>query len=162
MTKIWTALVSLRSAHPNNFTYSDPLPPPTTMPVYNTRRGALNQDGVPVGHSAQLVAVVLDLIDGLMMGGSKTLKVEIDKGINEVRDITKRGKEAIARENERWMKEKARLGTTKPVCALLHEVGSSPLTAPSACIASDIQRRSQNSHRRPREGSTNPHLVLDL
>ena len=121
MTKIWTTLASLRHAHPNDFTYPDPLPPPTTMPVYNTRRGALNQDGIPVGHSAQLVPVVLDLIDGLTMGGSRTLKVEIDKGVNEAKDIAKLGKEAIARENERWTKEKGRLGTTKPVRAFLRE-----------------------------------------
>lgn len=120
MTKIWTSLASLRHAHPDDFVYSDPLPPPTTMPVYNTRRGALNQDGIPVGHSAQLIQVVLDLIDGLMTDGSKTLKAEIDKGINEAKDITKLGKEAIARENERWAKEKVRLGTTKPVRALFH------------------------------------------
>jgi len=119
MTKIWTTLASLRHAHPNDFTYPDPLPPPTTMPVYNTRRGALNQDGIPVGHSAQLIPVVLDLIDGLTMGGSRALKAEIDKGVNEVKDITKLGKEAIARENERWAKEKGRLGTTKPVRAPL-------------------------------------------
>ena len=119
MTKIWTTLVSLRHAHPKDFTYPDPLPPPTTMPVYNTRRGALNQDAIPVGHSAQLVQVVLDLIDGLTTGGSKILKAEIDKGINEAKDIAKLGKEAITRENERWMKEKVRLGTTKPVRALL-------------------------------------------
>lgn len=119
MTKMWITLSSLRHTHPNDFTYPDPLPPPTTMPVYNTRRGALNQDGIPVGHSAQLVHVVLDLIDGLITGGSKTLKTEIDKGINEAKDITKLGKEAITRENERWAKEKTRLGTIKPVRALL-------------------------------------------
>ena len=119
MTKIWTTLASLRNAHPNDFTYPDPLPPPTTMPVYNTRRGALTQDSIPVGHSAQLAQIVLDLIDGLTMNGSKTLKAEIDKGINEGKDITKLGKEAITRENERWTKEKVRLGTTKPVCGLL-------------------------------------------
>jgi len=84
------------------------------MPVYNTRRGAVHQDGIPVGHSAQLVQVVLDLIDGLILGGSKRLKAEIDTGPNEAKDIMKRGKEAIARENERWAKEKARLGTPKP------------------------------------------------
>ena len=38
MTKIWTTLASLLHVHPNDFTYPDPLPPPTTMPVYNTRR----------------------------------------------------------------------------------------------------------------------------
>lgn len=81
------------------------------MPVYNTRRGALNQDGIPVGHSAQLVHVVLDLIDRLIMGGSKTLKAEIDRGTNEAKEVAKLGKEAITRENERWTKEKA----TKPV-----------------------------------------------
>lgn len=132
MTKIWATLASLRQAHPNDFTYPDPLPPPTTMPVYNTRRGALNQDGVPVGHSAQLVSVVLDLIDGLMMGGSKTLKAEIDKGINEVKDIAKHGKEAIVRENERRKKEKAQLGTTKPVRAP-PTLGTAPLT-PSRAV----------------------------
>lgn len=121
MTKIWTTLASLRDAHPTDFTYPDPLPPPTTMPVYNTRRGALNQDGIPVGHSAQLVQVLLALIDGLMMGGSKALKTEIDKGINEAKDIAKLGREAITRENERWTREKTRLGTTKPVRALLHK-----------------------------------------
>jgi hypothetical protein len=41
--------------------------------------------------------------------------VEIDKGIHEAKDITKLAKEATARENERWTKEKTRLGTTKPV-----------------------------------------------
>ena len=118
MTKIWTTLASLRHAHPNDFTYPDPLPPPTTMPVYNTRRGALHQDGIPVGNSAQLAPVVLDLIDGLMMGGSRTLKAEVDRGINEAKDITRHGKEAITKENERWAREKVRLGTTKPVRAL--------------------------------------------
>ena len=146
MTKIWTTLASLRHAHPNDFTYPDPLPPPTTMPVYNTRRGALNQDGIPVGHSAQLVSVVLDLIDGLMMGGSRTLKTEIDKGVNEVKDITKHGKDAIVRENERWTKEKARLGTTKPV-RILPIFGMAPLTTSTGCIASAIQRCSQNPYR---------------
>lgn len=115
MTKIWATLASLRDAHPDHFTYSDPLPPPTSMPVYNTRRGALHPDGIPVGHSAQLTHIVLDLIDGLMMGGSKALKSETDRGIHEVKDITRLGKEAIVRENERWTKEKTRLGTTKPV-----------------------------------------------
>jgi hypothetical protein len=119
MTKIWATLASLRRTHPNDFTYPDPLPPPNTMPVYNTRRGAIHQDGIPVGHSAQLVHVVLDLIDGLMMRGSKVLKTEIDKGTNEARDITKSVKEAIARENDRWLKEKTRLGTIKPVRNLL-------------------------------------------
>lgn len=85
------------------------------MPVYNTRRGAIHQDGIPVGHSAQLVPVVLDLIDGLMMREPKTIKAEIDGGTNEARDITKSGKEAIARENDRWAKERSRLGTPKPV-----------------------------------------------
>ena len=140
MTKIWTTLASLRQAHPNDFTYPDPLPPPTTMPVYNTRRGALHQDGVPVGHSAQLVHVVLDLIDGLMNGGSRTLKAEIDKGINEAKDITKLGKEAIARENERWAKEKVRLGTTKPVRPV--EVVKITSLTPWPCTASAFQRRS--------------------
>ena len=109
MTTIWTTLASLRRAHPDHFTHPDPLPPPTTMPVYNTRRGAVHQDGVPVGHSAQLVHVVVDLIDGLVTRGSKTLKTEIDKGTNEARQISKLGKEAIARENER-RKEKTRPG----------------------------------------------------
>ena len=92
------------------------------MQVYNTHRGALNQDGIPVGHSAQLVPVVLDLVDGPTIGGSRTLKAEIDKGVSEpeAKDIAKLGKEGIAGENKRRMKEKGRLGTTKPVCAL-HE-----------------------------------------
>jgi len=50
----------------------------------------------------------------LMVNGSKVVKVEIDKGVNEAKDIVKLGKEAITRENERWAKEKTRLGTTKP------------------------------------------------
>lgn len=138
MTKIWTTLSSLRNAHPNDFTYPDPLPPPTTMPVYNTRRGVLNQDGIPVGHSAQLVHIVLDLIDGLMMGGSKTLKAEIDKCSNEVKDIARFGKEAVTRENERWAKEKTRLGTTKPVRAPL-VLGVVLFTALLGCTAPTIQ-----------------------
>ena len=88
------------------------------MQVYHTRRGAIHQDGIPVGHSAQLVPVVLDLIDGLMMRGPSALKAEIDKSANEARDITKSWKEAIARENDRWAKEKSRLGTQKPVRSL--------------------------------------------
>lgn len=118
MTKIWATLASLRHAHPNDLTYPDPLPPPTTMPVYNTRKSAVPQDGIPVGHSAQLAPVVLDLIHGLMMRGSKTLKAEIDKNVNEAKDIVKHGKEATARENDRWVKEKTRLGTVKPVRSL--------------------------------------------
>lgn len=116
MTKIWSTLASLRNAHPDDFTYPDPLPPPTMMPVYNTRSGAVHQDGIPVGHSAQLIRVVLGLIDGLITAGSKTLKTEIDK--HEAKDITKRGKEAIVRENERWKKEKTLLGTAKHVRGL--------------------------------------------
>ena len=89
------------------------------MQIYNTRRGAIHQGGIPVGHSAQLVHVVLDLIEGLMTRGSKTLKAEMDRSGNEVKDIMKRGKEAIAKENEQWKKEKTRIGTTKSVSSLL-------------------------------------------
>lgn len=52
------------------------------------------------------------------MRGSKTLKAEIDKNVNEAKDIVKHGKEATARENDRWVKEKTRLGTVKPVRSL--------------------------------------------
>jgi len=116
VAKIWIALARMRKQLGNAIYIPNPLPPPTSMPVYYTRRGAVldpQAEGVQVGRSAQLIPIMECLIEELLVF-SKDVKTEIDCGVAEGRETVKQVKEALQRENDRWKTEKDK-ANGKPV-----------------------------------------------
>jgi len=90
------------------FDMPDPLPPPTSMPIYQTRRGTVLDpaaEGVRVGRSAQLIPIITFLIDEIV-ACCKTMKANLDGGISEGKETVKQVKDALNKENERWKVEK--------------------------------------------------------
>lgn len=116
LTKIWIALATLRQQLQSaQILYiPDPLPPPASMPACRTRRGAVDAEGILVGRSAQLIPVIISLMEDLLVR-SKTIKSEIDNSASEGRETFRLAKEAVTKENERWKIQKDKAGG-KPVC----------------------------------------------
>ncbi|KAJ3886055.1 hypothetical protein GG344DRAFT_82082 [Lentinula edodes] len=127
LTKIWTALSSLRGAlgrpeevsvgklqaeEPSDdddessedriiLEYPDPLPAPANH-EHNVRsiRSAAAADTSLVVHSAQMIPVILGLIDAVME--CHAIRVELDNGTKEGRERLRESREVIKLENESW------------------------------------------------------------
>lgn len=126
LTKIWTALSSLRAAlgrseevsvgklqaeEPSDdddessedriiLEYPDPLPAPANH-EHNVRstRFAVADISLVV-HSAQMIPVILGLIDAVME--CHAIRVELDNGTKEGRKRFRESREVIKLENESW------------------------------------------------------------
>ncbi|KAH9036738.1 hypothetical protein EDB83DRAFT_2677915 [Lactarius deliciosus] len=94
LTRIWGAL-------------ANPLSPPQHTKIRTTRSGALNGAGVNVATTAQLVPVVLPLIE--MVLDTQAVHDELEEGIKEAKERAKEEKEAregysraVGFEKEEW------------------------------------------------------------
>lgn len=122
MNKIWAVLASMRdspggsrsstasstgsnSSSISNLAFPDPLPPPASTKVHNTRTmrssGASSiASQVYVAQSAQMVPVVVALIDAAIE--TDVVKAELDNGTKEGREKVREAKEKMKEENVRW------------------------------------------------------------
>ncbi|KAI9442810.1 hypothetical protein BJY52DRAFT_1216841 [Lactarius psammicola] len=101
--RIWGALASLRAEFEKvdkRLIFSDPLPPPQHTRLRTTRSGALNGAGVNVATTAQLVPVVLPLIE--MMLDTQAVHDELEEGVKEARERVKEEKERAKAIREQW------------------------------------------------------------
>jgi hypothetical protein len=129
LNKIWTVLSSLREAlngadlnseppnTPSNMSdsklilrFPDPLPPPKSTMVYNTRntRSSKFTSGVEtsvyVVNSAQMVPVLVALTDAALE--TECVREEIERGVRDGKEKMREVRENGKTKNERWEKEK--------------------------------------------------------
>jgi hypothetical protein len=121
LSKLWSTLQSLRDAprSPANngrihLTFPDPLPPPGSATVRKTRsmrRATNGQPSVHIHCSGQLIPVLTALID--LATSTNAIREEIEAGLRNVKELGRKGKEAIRLENEKWEKTRETLEDKK-------------------------------------------------
>ncbi|KAH9027722.1 hypothetical protein EDB85DRAFT_1974167 [Lactarius pseudohatsudake] len=107
LTRIWGALASLRAEFEKvdkRLTFPDPLSPPQHTKIRTTRSGALNGAGVNVATTAQLVPVVLPLIE--MVLDTQAVHDELEEGVKEAKERVKEEKERAKAIREQWDSKK--------------------------------------------------------
>ncbi|KAG6866769.1 hypothetical protein C0991_011428 [Blastosporella zonata] len=106
MTKVWPILANLRDALQDDvaLSFPDPLPPPASATIYNTRRTRSDVNGgrpnVSIVHSAQMIPVVEALIQAALE--TSVVRDEMDDGVREGKEMVRKVQKAIREENERW------------------------------------------------------------
>lgn len=86
-------------------TFPDPLPPPVNaILARSTRSVANNENSVVIVNSAQMVPVIVGLIDAVME--SAFVRSEIDEGTKMGKEAKREAKECAKIEEERWDAEK--------------------------------------------------------
>jgi hypothetical protein len=103
LSRIWGALASLRAEFEkvdNWLIFPDPLPPPQHAKIHTTRSGALNGARVNVATTAQLVPVVLPLIE--MVLDTQAVHDELEEGVKEAKERVKEEKERAKAIREQW------------------------------------------------------------
>ena len=101
--RIWAALASLRAEiekTDGRLIFPDPLSPPQHTKIHTTRSGALNTAGVNVTTTAQLVPIVLPLIE--MVLETQAVHDELEEGIKEAKERIKEEKERAKVMREQW------------------------------------------------------------
>ncbi|KAK0225847.1 hypothetical protein IW262DRAFT_715074 [Armillaria fumosa] len=106
LNKMWDSLAVLRLSIENTnrtIFIPDPLPCSDSAVTRNTRssRGS-NRPGnsISIASSAQLVPVILGLIDSVLQ--TQTVRTEIEDGVKHGKDQTREKQEAARKEHERW------------------------------------------------------------
>ncbi|PBK91410.1 hypothetical protein ARMGADRAFT_994204 [Armillaria gallica] len=106
LNKMWDSLAVLRHSIENTkgaIFIPDPLPCSDSAVTHNTRssRGSNRPDNsIFIASSAQLVPVVLSLIDSVLQ--TQTIRTEIEDGVKLGKDQTREKQEAVRKEHERW------------------------------------------------------------
>jgi hypothetical protein len=103
LNKLWHTLQTLRVTPERiacrekpYMTFPDPLPPPASATVYQTRsmRSADNaQRSINIICSGQMVPVLTALIDLAL--ATNTVREEIEAGLEEAKELSQKSKEAI-------------------------------------------------------------------
>ncbi|KAH9062457.1 hypothetical protein EDB87DRAFT_1607472 [Lactarius vividus] len=107
LTRIWGALASLRAEFEKvdkRLTFPDPLSPPQHTKIRTTRSGALNGAGVNVATTAQLVPVVLSLMETVL--DTQAVRDELEEGVKEAKERAKEEKERAKAIREQWDSKK--------------------------------------------------------
>ena len=107
LSRIWGALASLRAEFAkvdNEPLFPDPLPPPQHTKIHTTRSGALTGSGINVTTTAQLVPVVLPLIE--MVLDAQDLRDEFEEGAKEAKERAKEERERAKAIREQWEETK--------------------------------------------------------
>ena len=107
LSRIWGALASLRAEFAkvdNKPLFPDPLPPPQHTKIHTTRSGALMGSGINVTTTAQLVPVVLPLIE--MVLDAQALRDEFEEGAKEAKEHVKKERERTKAIREQWEETK--------------------------------------------------------
>jgi len=113
LSRIWVTLAALRAEFAtlgNMSIFPDPLPPPQHTKIHTTRSGALSGAGINVTTTAQLVPVVLPLIE--MVLDAQAVRDEFEEGAKEARERAKEEREQAKTIRERWEEAKKK---NKPV-----------------------------------------------
>ncbi|KAG6813387.1 hypothetical protein H0H92_011653 [Tricholoma furcatifolium] len=116
LTKIWPILSRLRDDG-SQLSFPDPLPPPASGTVYNTRttrsEGSSNggQPSIIIGHSAQFIPVMEALVEAAF--NTPIVREELDNGFSKAKEMTRDVQKAIKEENERWDEERKTLETQR-------------------------------------------------
>ncbi|KAH8994725.1 hypothetical protein EDB86DRAFT_3078077 [Lactarius hatsudake] len=121
LTRIWGALASLRAEFEKvdeRLTFPDPLSPPQHTKIRTTRSGALNGVGVNVATTAQLVPVVLPLIE--MVLDTQAVHDELEEGVKEAKERAKEEKERAKAIREQWDSKKKNGNLDKAARAEYH------------------------------------------
>lgn len=84
--------------------YPDPSPPPANHSVRSTR---FSTDTLPVVHTAQMIPVILGLIQTVLE--SHAIRTELDEGTKEGKEKVKESRECIKLANESWEQQKKSL-----------------------------------------------------
>ena len=107
LSRMWGALACLRAEFAkvdNGPIFPDPLPPPLHTKIRNTRSGALNSAGVNVTTTAQLVPVVLPLIELVL--DAQAVRDEFEEGVKEAKERVKEERERAKAIREQWEETK--------------------------------------------------------
>jgi hypothetical protein len=109
LNKIWTVLSRLRHAVDDSgneleFSIPDPLPPPSSIIIHNTRnmRSARDSSGaasILVVQSAQMIPVVETLVETAIH--TDAIREELESGVKEGKTLTRIVKEYCRQENEK-------------------------------------------------------------
>ncbi|KAI0320792.1 hypothetical protein OF83DRAFT_1081399 [Amylostereum chailletii] len=104
LTRMWGALVSMRSSlealSSDPLPFPDPLPPPANAMAHTTRSGTLHGGGIYVATSAQLVPVITALVNAAL--GSSQVRQTLDDGVKAVKDLAKEERDRTKEEKDRW------------------------------------------------------------
>ena len=103
LSRIWSALAAMRAEFRKvdiKTTFPDPLPPPQYTKLHTTRSGALNGAGVNVTSTAQLVPVILPLIE--MIVNAQAIRDEFEEGVKEAKERIKEERERTKFIREQW------------------------------------------------------------
>jgi hypothetical protein len=107
LSRIWSALASLRAEFAkmgNKHLFPDPLPPPQHTKIHTTRSGALIGAGINVTTTAQLVPVVLPLIE--MVLETQAIRNAFEEGVKEAKERVKEEREQAKAIREQWEETK--------------------------------------------------------
>ncbi|KAI0268872.1 hypothetical protein BC834DRAFT_1031828, partial [Gloeopeniophorella convolvens] len=103
LARMWSALAELRAELEKEDLFEifpDPLPPPQHTKVHTTRSGALNGTGMHVTSTAQLVPVIMPLIE--MVLETQAVREELDEGAKEAKERAKEEKERAREVRDKW------------------------------------------------------------
>jgi hypothetical protein len=150
LNRVWSALVSLRDALGSiGMSVSNPLPPPASVNVRTTRSGVQSKDtqNIYISHSAQLVPVIVDLIEAAIE--SPAIRNALEAGSIEEKELGKEVRDAISNENARWKslsqtKDKARRAQHSKLLQDLefsHRVAASRYAPRFAPLGQDLDGR---------------------
>ena len=122
LTKVWSALSDMRtsllelpSGTAATLTFPDPLPLPANASIHTTRSGQQHSGGIYVATSAQLIPVLVPLVDLAL--SNFAVREELEAGMREVRDPLKSEREQVKLEMQRWGSARH---STPAVCLLTH------------------------------------------
>ncbi|KAI0043666.1 hypothetical protein FA95DRAFT_1597841 [Auriscalpium vulgare] len=104
LSRMWGTLLALRASltreqRASLLDFPDPLPPPASAITHTTRSGA-SHGGPQVASTAQLVPVILPLVEAASR--TQSVRQEIDEGVKEEKDRVKEEKDRLKEEQERW------------------------------------------------------------
>ncbi|KAG6920244.1 hypothetical protein DXG01_005013 [Tephrocybe rancida] len=107
LNKIWPILAKLRDslADDAELSFPDPLPPPTSATIHNTRttRSAW-ESNVTIGHSAQMIPVVEALISATLE--TPMVREALEGGVRDAKEMVREVQKATREENDRWDTER--------------------------------------------------------